>query len=87
MNFYIDESGSFVNAFSKDAWNTVVAYVSPEQDRIKIATIIRQLKKESDNKLCSEVKLRDVNEEVYIQFLLGLNDLSGVVFCSATNSG
>ncbi len=86
MNIYIDESGSYVCAPHKDAWNVVVAYVSPEIDNRRLKRLIKQLKRKCGVEYKNELKLRDLSEDRYIWFLENLIKLNGVLFCTATDT-
>jgi hypothetical protein len=87
LNIFIDESGSFAHDVNHGKWSTVVAYVSPEIERIKTRDILHRLKKNSGYSINDEVKLGSVEEGTYLEFLEHLNKLEGVVFCSATDAG
>lgn len=87
MNIFIDESGSFVNAAKRDSWNTIAAYMSPEYEQKKIRNFVRVLKRSVSADFKSEIKLRDIKEEVFFEFLRGLNSLDGVLFAVATDAG
>lgn len=87
MKIFIDESGSFVNALSKNSWNTVVAYICPESDTRKTREVLRKFKINLGHKYTDEVKLKNITEQQYLDLLVILNQLKGVVFCVATDSG
>lgn len=87
MKIYIDESGSFVNAPLNNSWNIVAAYVMPEVDTRKVKELLRGFKVGSGHKASDEVKLKNVSEEEYCEFLINLNQLKGVAFCVATDAG
>lgn len=87
MNIYIDESGSFVEADSFGAWNSVVAYATPDPDEKKLGFILNNLKQECKSKFESEVKLKNIEENLYFAFLQYLGELEGVLFCTATDAG
>ncbi|HIC1793824.1 TPA: DUF3800 domain-containing protein [Escherichia coli] len=87
MNIYIDESGSFVNAPSEQSWNTVVAYVSPEADTLRLKEILRVFKIKTGHMATDEVKMKNVSEIAYIDLLIELSKLKGIAFCVATDSG
>lgn len=86
MNIFIDESGSFVNAVQHGAWNSVAAYATPEPER-KIKTVLNRLKRRCKDDFFQEIKLKNVQEHDYFNFLQGLGELEGVVFCTATDAG
>ncbi|MCG9559645.1 DUF3800 domain-containing protein [Vibrio lentus] len=87
MKIYIDESGSFVNAPDVNSWNTVVAYAVPETETRKIRELLRLFKVRTGHKATDEIKLKNVDEAQYCDFLKDLNQLKGVAFCVATDSG
>ncbi len=87
MNIYIDESGSFVSAPNRGAWNVVAAYVSPELARKKLEAALRALKDRTKIPRTQEVKLFQVDERAIIDFLRLLEPLSGILFCTATDAG
>jgi len=87
LNIFIDESGSFVNAPKRDSWNSIAAYMSPETDRRCLREVVRNLKRRAAAEAGEEIKLRDVKEEVYFEFLKGLGALEGVLYVVATDAG
>jgi hypothetical protein len=87
MNIFIDESGSFVNAAKLNSWNTIAAYMSPEYEQKKIRNLIRALKKSVTTNPNDEIKLRNIKEGVFFEFLTGLRSLSGVLYVVATDAG
>lgn len=87
MDIYIDESGSFVNAPSEGAWNAVAALAVPEAEDKNIGEFIRQLKKLNGLESRIEIKINDVTEGTYLQFIEKLANLNTVVFCTATDAG
>lgn len=84
MKIYVDESGSFLPAFKNNAWSTVLAYVSPESDRRAIDRLIRGLRAEFSHR--AEVKLRDLSEARFAQFVRDLSQLRGIAFAVAVDS-
>jgi hypothetical protein len=87
MNIFIDESGSFVNAPSVGAFNTIAAYMSPESDRIALQRILVSLKRAVGARSNSEIKLKHLSEQQYFNFLSELSSLSGALYAVATDSG
>ena len=87
MYIFIDESGSFVNSTKNDSWNTISAYMCPEYEQKKIRNLIRALKKSVAANSNYEIKLRNIKESVYFEFLTGLSSLSGVLYVVATDAG
>jgi len=87
MNIYIDESGSFVNAPTIGKWNAVAALAVPEPGRRKLDTLVGQLRLESADPGKKEVKLNDLSDKRYFEFLTAAEQLNTVVFCTATDAG
>lgn len=87
MNIYIDESGTFVNAPTLGMWNAVAALAVPETSRRKLDTLVTQLKRQVAGSARKEIKLKDVAEDRYFQFLADIEPLNAVVFCTATDAG
>lgn len=86
MNIFIDESGTFVSAPSRGAWSAVAAFVSSEPDR-KLKTVLNKLKRRCRGNNFSEIKLKDIEESDYFQFLHEIAVLEGTLFCTATDAG
>lgn len=87
MNIFIDESGSFVNAAKRDSWNCIAAYMSPETDRKRLRELVGKMKRKAGMPICTEVKLKHIDEAGYIWFLEGLSALEGVLYAVATDAG
>jgi len=89
MNIFIDESGSFVNSSKLNSWNCVAAYVMPERIKYKSEKALTILKSKAtpSAKRHGEIKLRDVSERDYFQFLTRLGNLAGVLFAVVTDAG
>ena len=79
MNIFLDESGSFVSAEERDSWNVIVAYMSPESDRGKLQAVLTRLKRATGVSRTNEIKLRNVQEKDYFDFLFYLGKLNGVL--------
>jgi hypothetical protein len=86
MNIYIDESGTFVNSNKKGSWSVVSAYMSPETESRKLETILKETKLKSGNTHSDEIKLKNLSENNYFEFLTKVNSLKGVVLCSGTDA-
>ena len=87
MNIFIDESGSFVSAPNRDSWNCIVAYMTPEFDRKQLQGALSPLKLTAGLPSDKEVKLNQLCEERYFEFLHKLGKLNGVLFSVATDAG
>lgn len=87
MNIYIDESGSFVSAPNVGAWNVVAAVAAPESSRRHIERAIKSLKLATTSQISAEVKLKDVDEAHYAEFLNNLASAQVLLFATATDAG
>lgn len=87
MNIYIDESGSFVSAPNVGAWNVVAAVVASESSRRHIERAVRSLKLATSSNETSEVKLNDVDEALYANFLNEIARSHVLLFATATDAG
>ena len=65
----------------------MAALAVPESGRKKLDALVKQLKVESAGPAAKEVKLNEVLEDRYFQFLAELEKLNAVVFCTATDAG
>lgn len=85
MNIYIDESGSFAHSSTPDAWCVVGAYVVSEKTENKAITALFNLKKGivPDDK---EIKLHDLDENQFTNFLHDLSKLDATFHAVATDS-
>ncbi len=87
MNIYIDESGSFVNAPTIGKWNAVAALAVPEVGRRKLDALLGQLRLKGTDPSKKEVKLNELPDDRYFEFLTQVERLNAVVFCTATDAG
>lgn len=87
MIIFIDESGSFVRANQLGAWNAIAAYVIPEHIQSATKSKLIALKTRSGVVKETEIKLKDVTEENYFNFLLELGSLDGRLFVAVTDAG
>jgi hypothetical protein len=85
VNIYVDESGNFRSAPQPDAWCAIVAYASPEVDHKPLKSLVKELR--ADCGRGDEVKLRDIPERRYAQFLADLSRMNGVAFAAAMDAG
>lgn len=86
MEILIDESGSFTPESSiENSWSVVAAYVCPETEKRKYRTVLSNLKRRNCSG-CREIKLGDISEEDYVNFLQELSELKGSLFCVVTDS-
>ena len=86
MIISIDESGSFVSANTRNSWCVVAAYVFTERIKSRSYAALKKLKRAAGVSGQQEIKLKDVSEESYFQFLFDLSKLKGVLFAVATDS-
>lgn len=87
MYTFIDESGSFASASKRNAWNVVVAYMTPESEQEHVRNILFDLKATTGSSQTQEIKLRHVNENDYMDFLQHLSQCQGILFAVATDAG
>jgi len=87
MEISIDEAGSFaVKNAEYSSWCTVAAYVSPETEKRKYKKILDDLKRSENFKISEEIKLHQIDESNYFNFLENLSNLKGSLLCVATDS-
>lgn len=86
MIIAIDESGTFVNAPTRNSWCIVSAYVFSERVQSRSYAALKKLKKDSGVSAHQEIKLKNVPEDVYFRFVTELSKLGGVLFAVATDS-
>ena len=87
MYIFLDESGSFVNAPNQNAWNVIVAYMMPERDLSRIQRAVADLHVAAGALQRDEIKLKEIKEADYFNFLDHLNQLHGIFFAVATDAG
>ncbi len=87
MFVFIDESGSFVSAPKRDSWNVIVSYMMPECDWSRVQQALIDLQQTAGTCHPEEIKLKDLNEGNYFDFLNHLGQLHGVLFSVATDAG
>lgn len=87
MYIFLDESGSFARASNENAWNVIVAYMMPECDWSRMQRAVTALQLAAGARQRCEIKLREVKEEDYFEFLDHLSQLHGVLFAVATDAG
>ncbi|WP_438465469.1 DUF3800 domain-containing protein [Marinomonas sp. PE14-40] len=87
MISYIDEAGTFVSkGAAENSWCTVACYTHPEFEKRKLTAVLRQLKLQEGFSQNTEIKLKNISENGYINFLKELGHLNGSLFCVATDS-
>ena len=87
MYIFLDESGSFVAAPHRNSWNAIVAYMVPECDRMRLSQVLTELQTVAGLRQPREIKLRDVDERDYFDFLARVNEWRGILFAVATDAG
>lgn len=88
MEILIDEAGTFsLKDAPENSWSVVAAYASPETEKRKYESILSDLKRRQNKKESEEIKLHQISEKSYVQFLENLNELNGILLCTATDSG
>ncbi|WP_044617951.1 DUF3800 domain-containing protein [Gynuella sunshinyii] len=86
MIIAIDESGSFVSSNTTNSWCVVAAYVFSERIKSRSFAALKKLKRANGVYDYEEIKLKNVTERNYFQFLIDLSKLNGVLFAVATDS-
>lgn len=87
MNIYIDESGTFVSAPQKDAWNVVVALAATESEEARLHICLNGLKAKNGCSQETELKMNGVTEESYAEFLWKLGEMNLLLFSAAFDAG
>lgn len=87
MYVFIDESGSFAPAPHRDSWNAIVAYMVPECGRMRLWQALTELRTAAGVRQPREIKLRDVDERDYLDFLVRVNESHGILLAVATDAG
>lgn len=87
LNIYIDESGSFVPAETRDSWSLSAAFVIPTPEIRKCKEALRKLKVKSGAAHNAEIKLKNVSEKNYLQFLIELSKTQCTLYAVATDAG
>ena len=64
----------------------IAAYSTPETEKRKYTSVLRSLKLAQKVSTRDEIKLGQLSEENYIQFLKDLSKLKGALFAVATDS-
>ncbi len=86
MKIAIDESGTFVYSDAENSWNCVAAFVYPEVHNRRIKEEVSQLLRRHTQAGNKEVKLRDLSEAQYVDFLVRLRKWEGVLYAVSTNA-
>lgn len=87
MHIFLDESGVFVPTKRLNAWSSIAAYVLPEAHRVKMLDVLARLKEEAGAPYAREIKLKDLDEPTYFQFLSSLGKLEGILFSVLIDMG
>lgn len=87
MYIFLDESGSFASASNENAWNVIVAYMMPERDWSRMQRAVTALQMAAGAGQRGEIKLREIKEGDYFNFLAHLSQLHGILFAVATDAG
>jgi Protein of unknown function (DUF3800) len=82
----IDESGSFVYSATSGAWCVVAAYVFSERRKTANLQALFRLKKVYGRSRRQEIKLKEITEADYFQFLSDLRIAGGALFAVAADS-
>ena len=87
MFIYIDESGSFVSAPRMGSWNVVAAVAVAEASRRAVEEAVRALKGGTGTHLLAELKINEISEARYLNFLATLAKTHTLLFATATDAG
>jgi hypothetical protein len=87
MNIYIDESGSFVSSPTSGSWSVVAALAVPESGETKLSECLAALKAKNDCVTGNELKIHQVTEGSYAEFLMELGTLNLALFSTAFDAG
>ncbi|WP_289283898.1 MULTISPECIES: DUF3800 domain-containing protein [unclassified Methylophaga] len=86
MNIAIDESGNFSYGVNSNSWSVIAAYCFTERQKSDLYSILGKMKKNEGFSKSQEVKLNDLTEENYFDFLNELSHLDGKVFAIVTDT-
>lgn len=87
MKTFIDESGLFVVAQKPESWNVVCALTITENSMPDMQHFLNGLKKDNSLDTNNEMKLKDVSEESYINFITELSKIQSTLCVAAVDSG
>lgn len=76
-----------MNSSNVGAFNSIAAYMSPENDRLTLRRILSSLKRSAGASVNSEIKLKHLTEQQFFDFLRLLSRLSGALYAVATDAG
>lgn len=76
-----------MSASKQNSWNVIVAYMMPELDWSRVRQVLANLQIAAGTDQPGEIKLRDINEEDYFDFLDHLSQFHGIFFAVATDAG
>ena len=85
MLISIDESGSFVRSSRSGSWCVVAGYTFPERRKTANLKTIYRRKTAYGRAGRQEIKLRELKEIDYFQFLGDLQKVGGALFAVATD--
>lgn len=87
MLISIDESGTFAHSPKLGSWCVVAAYTFPERIKSKVYAALTKAKALCGRGPKQEIKLKDLHESDYFEFLANLSRVGGVLFAVATDAG
>ena len=87
MLTFIDESGTFVTPAPIGSWSTVAALVIPEGKKRLLLKTLENFKTGQNLPRHGELKLKQIDENSYINLLLNLAQLNVTVFAIALDAG
>ena len=76
-----------MNATTPESWNSIAAYISLESDRKRLREIVARLKRSVGVPTNVEVKLKNLSESQYFEFLGRIGQLDGALYAVATDAG
>lgn len=85
MHLFIDESGSFRAGSPADSWCVVGCLSTTERARAELYSALATLKRKNGRPFQSEIKLKDVSETSYFQYLDHLSTLPLLLIACAVN--
>ena len=86
INFYIDESGSFVPTDVSASWNVTAAVIVPGSEKRKCKNALSRLKCKCGYKYSDEVKLKNIDEKYYQMFLAEIEKTNCTLYGVATDA-
>jgi len=86
MNLFIDESKPFAYSPKPNSWSVVGCYAISDDEYNKAQSLLKKMKSNAGFKKDQEVKINELSEEQYLDFISGLTKLGGTFYAVATDS-